>query len=196
MSYDKTHQTSVVAIPSGAIWEPIQAIRREHDRQLHRWMPHINLLYPFYPRDQFQAARVISRLQAACQQVPAFEVTFATFRYFTHGAKRATIWLDPEPREAFVHLQATLHDTFSGYDEQSRHRGGFTPHLSVGQVTSRRALQSLLVTLQAHWAPVKFHLDAVALIWRPADGPFQVESHIPLGPGVAGASGEVDLARA
>ena len=57
----KTHQTSVVAMPSDDICEPIQAIRREHDRQIHRWMPHINLLYPFYPRDQFQAQRVISR---------------------------------------------------------------------------------------------------------------------------------------
>ncbi|ETX06436.1 MAG: hypothetical protein ETSY2_17125 [Candidatus Entotheonella gemina] len=170
----------MVAMPSGDIWEPIQAIRREHDRQIHRWMPHINLLYPFYPRDQFQAERVIPRLEAACQQVPGFEVTLATFRYFTHGAKRATIWLDPAPRAALVHLQATLHDTFPGYDEQSRYHGGFTPHLSVGQVTSRRALQSLLMTLQTHWTPLKFRLDAVALIWRTADSPFQVECRIPL----------------
>ena len=112
--------------------------------------------------------------------MPAFEVALATFRYFTHGAKRATIWLDPEPREAFVHLQAALQDTFPAYDEQSRHRGGFTPHLSVGQVTSRRALHALLATLQTNWTPVKFHLDAVALIWRTADGPFQVECRIPL----------------
>ncbi len=176
----KTHQTSVVAMPSHDIWEPIQTIRREHDRQIHRWMPHINLLYPFYPRDQFQPEEVIPRLAAACQQVPAFEVTLATFRYFKHGAKRATIWLDPEPREAFAHLQSTLQHAFPDYDEQSRYSGGFTPHLSVGQVTSRRALQSLLVTLQTNWTPVKFHLDAVALIWRTADGPFQVERYIPL----------------
>ncbi len=75
-------------------------------------MPHINLLYPFYPRDQFQSERVIPKLEATCRQVPTFEVRLATFRYFTHGAKRATIWLDPEPREAFVHLQATLRDIF------------------------------------------------------------------------------------
>lgn len=186
----KTHQASVVAMPADDIWEPIQAIRREHDRQIHRWMPHINLLYPFYPRDQFQAAWVIPKLEAACQQVLAFDVTLATFRYFTHGAKRATIWLDPEPREAFVHLQATLQDAFPAYDEQSRYSGGFTPHLSVGQVTSRRALQTLLVTLQSNWSPVTFHLDAVALIWRTADGPFQVERRIRL------ANGETDLARA
>jgi len=182
----KTHQSAVVAMPSRDIWEPIQAIRRAHDRQIHRWMPHINLLYPFYPRDQFGPERVVPRLEAACRQVPAFEVRLAIFRYFTHGAKRATIWLDPEPREAFVHLQATLQDAFSQYDEQSRYQAGFTPHLSVGQVTSRRALQSLLVTLQTNWTPLNFRLDATALIWRTSDGPFQIETHIPLADGETG----------
>lgn len=180
MPLHKTHQSAVVAMPCHEVWEPIQAIRRVHDRQMHRWMPHINLLYPFYPRDQFQPERVISRLEAACRQIAAFDVQFATFRYFTHGAKRATIWLDPEPREAFVHLQATLQDAFPQYDEQSRYHAGFTPHLSVGQVTSRRALQSLLVTLQANWVPLTFRLNTAALIWRTSDGPFQVESRIPL----------------
>ncbi|ETW92166.1 MAG: hypothetical protein ETSY1_44840 [Candidatus Entotheonella factor] len=80
-------------------------------------------------------------------------------------------------------MQAALHDTFPACDEQSRHHGGFTPHLSVGQVTSRRALQTLLVTLQTNWVPLKFRLDAVALIWRTADSPFQVERRIPLANG-------------
>jgi 2'-5' RNA ligase len=185
MPSHKTHQASVVAMPSHDVWEPIQAIRREHDRQIHRWMPHVNLLYPFCPRDQFERQRVIPRLAEACRRVSAFDVRLATFRYFTHGARRATIWLDPEPRDAFVHLQSTLQDTFPQYDEQSRHREGFTPHLSVGQVTSRRALQELLAALQTSWSPLTFHLDAIALIWRAADGPFQVESRIPLARGEA-----------
>lgn len=128
---------------------------------------------------------MIPGLEAACQQVAAFEVTLATFRYFTHGARRATVWLDPEPREALVHLQRTLQHAFPDYHEQSRFDGGFTPHLSVGQVASRRALQALLVTLQTNWTPVTFHLDAVALIWRTADGPFQVAHRIPLASGGA-----------
>jgi len=180
MPVPKTHQTSVVAMPNRDVWEPIQTIRREHDRQIHRWMPHVNLLYPFYPRDHFQAEQVIPRLEAVCQQIPAFEVRLATFRYFTHGAKRATIWLDPEPRDAFVQLQAALQHAFPEYDEQSRYGGGFTPHLSVGQVTSRRALHTLLAMLQQSWTPLEFSLDAVALIWRTAESPFQVESDIPL----------------
>ncbi|PON15913.1 hypothetical protein C2W62_21255 [Candidatus Entotheonella serta] len=43
----------------------------------------------------------------------------------------------------------------------------------MGQVASRRALQSLLVRLQTNWTPLKFHLDTIALIWRTADARFR-----------------------
>jgi hypothetical protein len=46
----KTHHTAVVAIPPPEVWSPIQAIRRQHDRNVQRWMPHITLIYPFMPR--------------------------------------------------------------------------------------------------------------------------------------------------
>ncbi len=174
----KTHRTSVVAIPPHEVWEPIQAIRRQHDRQIHRWMPHVNLLYPFLPREHFDTALPV--LQHACQRVSAFAVTLAAFRSFTHASGRGTIWLDPEPKDDFVCLQATLQDAFPNYDNQSRFSGGFTPHLSVGQTASRRAMRPLITALQSAWEPLRFSLTAIALIWRETDGPFQIEQWIPL----------------
>jgi RNA 2',3'-cyclic 3'-phosphodiesterase len=174
----KTHRTSVVVIPPQEVWEPIQAIRRQHDRQIHRWMPHVNLLYPFLPREQFDLA--VPRLTAACQQVPAFDAILSTFRSFTHASGRSTLWLAPEPQALFAQLQEVLHTAFPDYDDQSRFAGGFTPHLSVGQVASRRELRSLTATLQAEWQPLPFSIAAVALIWREADGPFQVEHWLSL----------------
>ena len=174
----KTHRTSVVAIPPRHVWEPIQVIRRQHDRQIHRWMPHINLLYPFVPREAFGTA--LPQLTAACQRVSAFDVTLSHLRSFTHASGRGTVWLQPAPTDAFVQLQDTLQAAFPDYDEQSSFSAGFTPHLSVGQVASRGAMQPLLTDLQASWTPVHFKLDAVALIWREADTPFQVAHWIPL----------------
>jgi 2'-5' RNA ligase superfamily len=50
----KTHQTAVVLIPPEAVWPPIQALRQQYDRHVRRWMPHITLLYPFRPREEFE----------------------------------------------------------------------------------------------------------------------------------------------
>lgn len=184
----KTHHTSVVAVPPRHVWEPIQAIRRQHDRQIQRWMPHINLLYPFVPREAFGTA--LPLLTSACQRLFAFDVTLARLRFFTHASGRGTIWLQPEPVDAFVRLQDTLQSIFPDYNEQSRFAAGFTPHLSVGQVASRNALQPLLTALQASWEPVHFTLDAVALIWRQANTPFQVDHWIPLADAVAWCGGK------
>jgi len=175
----KTHHTAVVAMPPPEVWEPIQAIRRQHDRNVHRWMPHITLLYPFMPRQQCDEA--LPRLLEVGRQSAAFPVTLTTFRAFTHAFGKATIWLTPEPRQALVTLQAALQIAFPAYDEQSRFPTGFTPHLSVGQASSPRSRQHLLETLRASWQPVQFTLTAVMLIWREADGPFEVAHAIPLG---------------
>ena len=175
----KTHRTAVVAIPPPEVWEPIQAIRRQHDRNVQRWMPHITLLYPFMPCGHFDEA--LPGLKEVGKQSAAFQVTLATFRAFTHAFGKATIWLAPEPRHAFVTLQAALQAAFPAYNDQSRFPTGFTPHLSVGQASSPRGRQHLLETLQTSWQPVQFTLAAIALIWREADGPFEVAHAIPLG---------------
>lgn len=49
----KTHKTAVVLIPPEECWPPIQAIRQEHDRHVRRWMPHMTMIYPFRPKEQF-----------------------------------------------------------------------------------------------------------------------------------------------
>jgi len=175
----KTYHTAVVAMPPPEVWEPIQTIRRQYDRHVHRWMPHITLLYPFLPRTQFGEALPV--LAEVGRHITPFQVTLATFRAFTHAFGKATLWLAPEPSHAFVTLQSALQAAFPAYDEQGRFPTGFTPHLSVGQTAAPSARQQLLGTLQAAWQPVQFTLTELTLIWREADGPFQIAHAIPLG---------------
>jgi 2'-5' RNA ligase len=176
--FSKTHHTAVAVLPPQEIWEPIQAIRRRHDRQFRRWMPHINLLYPFLPRAQWPVA--VPRLLDAAQRMPAFQITLAIFRSFTHPSGHTTLWLAPEPATTLLHLQATLQAAVPACDDQSRFPGGFTPHLSVGQARSPQTTQHLLGTWQATWRPVRFTVTAVAVIWRQGESPFQVGEWIPL----------------
>lgn len=177
----KTHQTAVVVIPPESCWEPIQAIRRQHDRQVRRWMPHVTLLYPFRPRSEFDV--VANQMRQACALIQPFEVRLTEFREFRHGRDSHTLWLAPEPPEELVRLQAALQSVVQDCDDTTRYAAGFTPHLSVGQVRGRAALARLKNELQDRWAPLWFTLREVSLIWRnpPPDDVFRVDRTFPLG---------------
>ncbi|RMF87842.1 MAG: 2'-5' RNA ligase family protein [Nitrospinota bacterium] len=176
----KTYNTAVVVIPPQEVWPPIQAIREQHDRQIRRWMPHITMLYPFRPREEFPV--LAERFAAVCAQQDPFPITLATFRSFQHARQRYTLWLAPEPKEPLVQLQTLLWQVVPDCDDVRRYRGGFTPHLSVGQAQGEAASQ-LLSSLQETWQPVTFLVDAVSLIWRdsPPDDVFRVGQVIRLG---------------
>lgn len=178
---EKTHKTAVVLIPPEEVWGPIQAIRRAHDRQVRRWMPHVTLLSPFRPAEAF--ASVAPALEAAAAGVQPFDVTLAELRWFRHGRGRFTMWLAPEPAERLVALQTALQEAVPDCDDVSRHAGGFVPHLSVGQAPGRSALEEIVGALRSDWRPVRFRASEVSLIHRgdPPDDVFRVASTIPLG---------------
>lgn len=176
----KTHRTAVVIIPPEGEWEPIQAIRREHDRQFSRWMPHITMLYPFRPRNQFGV--VTHEFVKVCGRFKPFEVELAEFSYFSHSQNNHTIWLAPRPSELLIDLQTALWRAVPECDEVRRFGNGFTPHLSVGQVHGRKPIE-LLADFKKGWTPIRFRVSEVSLIWRddPPNEFFRIGRRVPLG---------------
>ena len=174
-----SHRTAIVAIPPPEAWEPIQRLRRAHDRQVHRWMPHVTLLYPFAPLDEARA--LVPRLREAARETPRFETTLARFERFTHARGSCTLWLAPEPLDDWRRLQARLASVAPEFNAVGRFPGGFTPHLSVGQSRGEQAA-TLQAKLQDEWDPLRFTLAEVALIARDESGPFHVLETLPLGP--------------
>jgi 2'-5' RNA ligase len=174
-----TYWTAVVVLPPEAVWGPIQAIRHQHDRHIRRWMPHLNLLYPFYRPERF--AETVPRLVAACARITPYGLTLAEFRFFRHASGTATLWLAPEPAEAVVRIQAALQAACPECNDQARFPAGFTPHLSVGQAGSADDARRLIAALQATWQPIRFELSAIVLIKRGRESPFAVDHWIPFG---------------
>jgi 2'-5' RNA ligase len=183
---EKTYKTAVVWIPPQEAWEPIQAIRRQHDRQVRRWMPHVTLIYPFRAPEELDALAPL--LAEACRGVEPFDLELREFRFFSHGRGSFTMWLSPEPAEALARLQEALQAAVPDCDDVRRHPKGFTPHLSVGQVRDRRALRGLLADLQAAWRALRCRAEAVSMIRRgdPPDDCFRVDRTILLGVKAAG----------
>ena len=128
----KVHTSALCYIPPLEQQEGIQHLRVAHDKQIHRWPPHVNLLYPFLPEEEFEAAA--AHLAAMLQGVPPFGVTFERMRQFKHGKKRFTAWLDPTACEEgqWQALQARCLEAFPHCTDQTA-RGAFVPHLTIGQ---------------------------------------------------------------
>ena len=204
---EKTHATAVVLVPPKEVWEPIQRIRRVHDRHVEQWMPHVTLVYPFRPRTEFHAAAPL--VAAACARVGPFEVTLEEFRFF-HHRHSFTAWLDPRPSDEIVRLQREIAREFPDCDDVNRFEGGFRPHL-VRTVRALRALptnpsertrgwagrgcrprtvsdKARTLDLNEGWRPPEFVAREVAMIWRGSEtgDVFRVARTVGLGGGTAG----------
>jgi len=177
----KTHKTALVIIPPAAAWPPIQAIRRVHDRQYRRWMPHITLIYPFRPMAEVTA--LCETLAAACERVAPIEIALETFRFFEHSHRSSTIWLAPDPPEPLIKVQTELWRLVPECSEVRNFPGGFTPHLSVGQAPGRKAALTRVKEWQGLWSPLRVKVSEISLIARrdPPDDVFRVEAVISLG---------------
>lgn len=174
----KSNLTAVVIIPPEKLWDPIQRIRHQYDRHVHRWMPHISLLFPFRPHSQF--AFLVERFSAACKGIQPVQITLAEIRHFEHGSGSYTLWLAPEPAQPIRQLVERLLTVVPDCSDTSSHHLGFTPHLTLGNVKGRQPFQQLLDTLQKQWQPVSFTLSGMQMIWRnePPDDAFRVAEEI------------------
>jgi 2'-5' RNA ligase len=145
-------------------------------------MPHITLVYPFRPREQF--ASLAAELRRACAAIEPFEIRLAQFRHFGHSRGRYTLWLAPEPPIGLVRLQTALLSVVPDCDDMARYMPGFTPHLSVGQAQGPETAARLRQSLQADWRPLCFAVREISVIWRdpPPEDVFRVERVIALGP--------------
>jgi 2'-5' RNA ligase len=143
-------------------------------------MPHINLIYPFLPRVQFD--HIGTQLAKVCDRRDSFTLSLTEFHTFYHGRGRYTLWLKPEPVADVTSLQAALMSVVPDCGDVARHRDGFTPHLSVGQVRGAAAMADLKPRLQAQWQPISFQVEEVSLIWRndAPDDIFRVARVVPL----------------
>lgn len=177
----KTHKTAAVIIPPEEAWPPIQAIRKKHDRQFRRWMPHITLIYPFRPVFQFDP--LTERFAGVCSDLRPFQLELQSFNLFRHSNKTCTIWLAPEPEGQLVELQTRLWEVVPDCDEVSKHPNGFTPHLSMGQARGRDIAIRLINDWQSKWRRIRFTVSEIFLIWRndPPDDVFRIGKSIQLG---------------
>lgn len=167
--YQKVVTSALCIIPPKELWTPIQEIRSKHDPAFQRWMPHINLLYPFVPEKQFDEAEKL--LKEKIGKIQSFEVKFEKFGCFKK--KDSILWLEPTSDKIqglFGEIEKVIP---SG-------KTNFTPHLTVGHFPNKEANQ-YLKKFNDGWKKVSFEVKEIYMISRKGqDDPFKIIKTIPL----------------
>lgn len=134
-----SHRSAFCLIPPESLWAPIQRIRETYDKQFHRWMPHVNVLYPFYENkdDQFEICSKIA--QNVCENFAPIRLRFTheSFKHLKHGKNNCTMVLMPceEETEKLRNFHAKLQAAFP--EAGDKRFPEFKPHLSLGQFTAK-----------------------------------------------------------
>jgi len=160
----KVYTSAVVIIPPQKYWAPIQEIRKKYDRNIHRWMPHITLLYPFRPENDYITLE--KNFSEICKSINPFVINLQDFHYFNHGHQKYTLWLKPEPFDMVTDLQARILKIVPDCDGVNKYKKGFSPHLSVGQINGKNNLLEIVENLQKIWNKIKFLLSEIFFISR------------------------------
>lgn len=138
----------------------INTIRKEHDRAYARWMPHINLMFPFVNKNQFNEIK--EKLSNSLKDIEKFEMDLCEIGYFKQG-KKATVHIKPRDdsmlQKLFSIVRKTLPDIPLKHDT-------FTPHLTIGQFPKGTIEEKIKELKEWLGDGIKFTLDSIYLINR------------------------------
>uniref|UniRef100_A0A6B2L6N7 2'-5' RNA ligase family protein n=1 Tax=Arcella intermedia TaxID=1963864 RepID=A0A6B2L6N7_9EUKA len=157
------------------MWEQIQDIRKKHDKAYERWLPHINLLYPFVQSSQFEIAS--DMMLKALRSITPFQLELNQFGYFANG-NTYTIFLKPSHASVrgVLQIQSSLLRLFPFCNElNQKSEKGFQPHLTLAQFNSESEAKSFLQHLKETFQPIQFELNSLHLISRAKNEPFKIQ---------------------
>ncbi|CAF1045316.1 unnamed protein product [Rotaria sp. Silwood1] len=157
-----TTQTALCLIPPNNVWEQIQSIRSIHDKAYPRWMPHINLIYPFTPEKNFDNIKV--QLEPILNRIKPFQIQFdaSSFHYFQQRGDECTYHLRPKISTDVVELQKLIQNQLLNLIKNKR---PFEAHLTLGQTTGSK-ISDVLIEMKAIWKTIEFTVDRVYMISR------------------------------
>jgi poly(A) polymerase len=164
------------------LWGDIQLIRRMRDRAFPRWMPHINILYPFLREGEEFASRA-PEISQALAEFPPFSITFASLGHFKHGKGRKTVHLVPksDPPDALARLYQLFMALFPTYARDNHAPKEFRPHLTIGQWDLSVSPAMLEQECARLLGGLSFSVDHLSFIAREETTPFVVKHNFVLG---------------
>eukprot|EP00040_Diaphanoeca_grandis_P007627 m.41683 g.41683 ORF g.41683 m.41683 type:complete len:232 (+) comp18891_c0_seq1:275-970(+) len=176
-------RTALAFVPPDEIIPSINAIRAQHDKGFIRWMPHMNVYFPFFESLELDGTRfdepLLQKLTSVLSTIEAFECRLDHFDSFEKGPH---VFLAPQPQalQKMVSIANALDIAFPELAEKA-HRP-FRPHLTVGQFKGQKTVAA--ANLAKDWNPIFWQVDRLCLVSRINDDPMVVRHVIHLKPTV------------
>lgn len=191
ISSKKAFHTALIISPPPSLWPQIQKIRQAHDSAYERWMPHINLAFPFVEPKEFDC--VFELLQKKFESIKPFNLTFKNLGIFKH-AKKGVLWAGPQTENDEVQeVEKLILESLPFCDDliKKSEEGKFHPHLTLAQFDLHK-IESMLTSFQKNWEPIFFSVSEIYMIERSSQTtPFYVKKTIKLG-GKGSYEGEIN----
>lgn len=164
LSQKKVSHTSFVIVPPPDLWNQIQSFRKFYDPAYERWMPHINICWPFVEENDFDIAYEL--LQDEFKDFEPFELSFNTIGHFEHS-KIWPLWLKPETfngelnkiEEKILKILPFCNDLLQN------HKEGFQGHLTIGKF-DEKIIDKKKTEFLSKWKPIKFMVNELYMIFR------------------------------
>lgn len=206
----KTHYTTICICPSPTdveTWERLTSLRTElRDPLLHRWPPHINLLYPFITikrKEEDINSIMYETLYNITSMYEPFQITLDDFSAVGND-HRGVLWLNPrcssidgqqteevngeqpsdESNDILQKLQNDLQSAFPICHEQ-RKNGIYNPHMTLSHypnlVQANNAKSYIESAYKNEEQPISFTINEIYLLKRfEPDGQFLIYAKLPL----------------
>ncbi|KRX00483.1 RNA ligase/cyclic nucleotide phosphodiesterase [Pseudocohnilembus persalinus] len=179
---EKATWTALVISPPQDKWDQIQDIRKKFDKAYDRWMPHINICFPFVRPEKFN--EFVQEFQKDFENLEPFKITLNKFQHFDHG-KKSVMYLEPETSDKQESIKNILKIILKKKpflnDQNIKSENGFTPHLTCGQFGTAN-IEHEKQKFQKNWKPIEFKVEEVFLISREGtENPFKVIQKLKLG---------------
>lgn len=168
-----SYTTALVILPNAEQQEAINKIRSGKDKAFPRWMPHINLLYPFVPLEKFN--ETATTIKTVVTGFGSFTVDLDQVANFKNGKNMVTYHLRPSDssKKDIVDLQKDIADAIKFNNKKQ-----FNPHLTLGQC-SKDDFDSEKQDAE-QLGTVSFQVNKVYMIARSdtEDTPYQIVKEI------------------
>eukprot|EP00041_Stephanoeca_diplocostata_P034123 m.1145929 g.1145929 ORF g.1145929 m.1145929 type:complete len:471 (+) comp24465_c0_seq56:278-1690(+) len=186
MADETDTKTACCVIPYGkGVWDQIQHFRSVHDKQIIRWPPHCNLLFPFIPQEMFPYAMQV--LQPQMLHIKPFTVALRTIGVFSRKGSH-TLHVTPQTLDTSGHprppdndpLQELYRVLVRAFPQCAKRGRPFCPHITLGQFQGKTPPD--VAEFQRTWTPLQCRVTHVHMLARRAfDDPFHIHHALQLG---------------